>query len=29
MKGKHPVKTQMTIEVSFDTPPPVPPAGWR
>ncbi|MFZ1910526.1 MAG: energy transducer TonB, partial [Burkholderiales bacterium] len=29
MKDKHPVKVQMTIEVSFDTPPPVPPAGWR
>ncbi|MGA8006570.1 MAG: energy transducer TonB [Burkholderiales bacterium] len=29
MKDKHPVKTQMTIEVSFDTPPPERPAGWR
>ena len=29
MKDKHPVKTEMTIEVSFDTPPPQRPAGWR
>ncbi len=31
MKNKHPVKTQMTIEVSFDspTPAPAPGAGWR
>ncbi len=29
MKNKRPVKTQMTIEVSFDSPPPALPAGWR
>jgi len=30
MKDKHPVKTQMTIEVSFDSPPPpAPPVGRR
>ena len=29
MKDKHPVKTQLTIEVSFDSPPPALPAGWR
>lgn len=29
MKNKHPVSTQMTIEVSFDGPAPAPGAGWR
>lgn len=29
IKNKHPVKTQMTIEVSFDSPTPAPGAGWR
>jgi len=29
MKNKHPVRTQMTIEVSFDSPKPAPGAGWR
>jgi protein TonB len=29
MKHKHPVKTRMTIEVSFDSPPPASGAGWR
>jgi TonB family protein len=29
MKSKRPVKTKMTIEVSFDSPAPAPGAGWR
>ena len=29
MKGKRPVKTQMTIEVDFDSPPPPAPATGR
>lgn len=29
MKNKRPVRTQMTIEVSFDSPKPAPGAGWR
>ena len=29
MKNKRPAKTQMTIEVSFDSPPPISGAGWR
>lgn len=29
IKNKHPVKTRMTIEVSFDSPAPAPGAGWR
>ncbi len=29
MKDEHPVKTQMTIEVNYESPPPAPPGGLR